>query len=205
MQIWDNLIWSLSFSDLFLGGLVHEGLGSFYWGKQIGEVIFVLYSSALTPVIELSGPRGSTDLLCQGFTIERCFQILIFLSAEFFNSLDGVATLLLLFPEVVLVLVDLVILVGPSLLALFLVLSPVFSFRSPRRLLLALWSLGCCTLFGLCGSLRWPSWCSLTRLLGLFCYKCVWMARSELSVLMKLPSLNWLPKKSKQSSRSCNG
>ena len=115
---------------MFLGGLVHEGLGSFHRGKQVGEIIFVLYSSAIAPVVELSGQGGSTNLLCQGLSIERCFQIGILLCAEFFYWVNFVAASLLLFPEVVLVLVDLVILVAAFLLALFLVGVPALSFRS---------------------------------------------------------------------------
>ena len=96
-------------SQLLLGGLIHEGLGSFHTGKEVGKIFFVLDSGTIFAIVKFSGESSSTDFLGKGLAVKRCWEISIFSMSKVFDWTNIVSTLLLL--EILFVLISLLILI----------------------------------------------------------------------------------------------
>jgi len=98
-------------SQLLFGCLIHEGLGSFYTGKEVGKIFFVFDSSTVVTIVELGGESGSTDFLGKGLAIKRCWESIIFGMAKVFNGSNIVSTMGFFLLEILFVLIGLLVLI----------------------------------------------------------------------------------------------
>jgi hypothetical protein len=139
-------------SQLLFGCLIHEGLGSFHTGKEVGKIFFVFDSGTIVTIVKFSGESSSTDFLGEGLAIKRCWESIIFGMSKVFNWSNIVSAMGFFLLEILFVLIGLLVLITTFLGMMWLLRFSGISRLFGSFLSLWLW----------CSGLSWGS-------IGAFC------------------------------------